>query len=322
MKSVNRVLVTGGLGFIGSHLVDELLRMDKEVYVLDNLSSGLLNNLDTNKNNPLLHIIKGDTRNINTVLKNIPKIDMVFHKAAIASVTQSVIDPKSVFNSNVFSTLEILDYCIKKDVKRIIFASSSAVYGNPAEEILTEKLSCKPSSPYGASKLAAEGYLNAYWETYGLESVSLRYFNVYGPRQTNNEYSGVITIFTNKLLKNERAVIYGDGNQMRDFVHIQDVVHANILAMESKNAIGEIFNIGTGQGTKIINLLDVISQLLGNNEENYVFAPQRKGDINISLASIEKAKRLLQYAPKVDLEHGLKSLIKWTEEKIHNKVNI
>ena len=321
MKSVNRILVTGGLGFIGSHLVDELLRMDKEVYVLDNLSSGILNNLDSNKNNPLLHIIRGDTRNINTILKNISKIDVVFHEAAIASVTKSVIDPKFVFNSNVFSTLEILDYCIKENVKRIIFASSSAVYGNPTEEKLTEKLPCKPSSPYGASKLAAEGYLNAYWETYGLESVSLRYFNVYGPRQSNNEYSGVITIFANKLLKNEPAVIYGDGNQMRDFVHIQDIVQANILAMESKNAIGEVFNIGTGQGTKIINLLDVISQLLGNNEENHIFAPQRKGDINISLASIEKAKSLLNYAPKVSLECGLKSLIKWTEEKIHNNVN-
>jgi UDP-glucose 4-epimerase len=289
--------------------------MEKEVYVLDNLTSGSINNLNENKYNSLLHIIRGDTININTVLKNISNIDIVFHKAAIASVIKSVADPKLVFNSNVSSTLEVLGYCLKSNVKRIIFASSSAVYGNPSEKILTEESLCKPTSPYGASKLAAEGYMNAYWETYGLESVSLRYFNVYGPRQSNNEYSGVITIFVNQLLRNKRIIIYGDGNQSRDFVHIRDIVQANILAMESRNAVGEAFNIGTGEGIKIIKLMEVISQLLNKNGVNHKFAPQRKGDINISQTSIQKAKRLLQYTPRVSLDSGLKSFINWTKEK-------
>ena len=182
MKSINRVLITGGLGFIGSHIADELLIMDKEVFVLDDLSTGNMNNLNSNKNNPLLHILKGDISKIENIEKGISNVDVVFHQSAIASVTKSIVNPKLVFDSNVRSTIEVLDYCLKTNVKRIIFASSSAVYGNTLEEILTEKLPGKPSSPYGASKLAAEGYLNAYWETYGLESISLRYFNVYGPR--------------------------------------------------------------------------------------------------------------------------------------------
>jgi nucleoside-diphosphate-sugar epimerase len=314
LKSINRILITGGLGFIGSHIVDELLRMEKEVYVLDDLSTGNINNLYFNKNNPLLHILEGDISKINHIKKKIFNIDVVFHKAAIASVTKSIINPKLVFNSNVRSTLEVLEYCLKTNVKRIVFASSSAVYGNTVEEILTEKSPCKPSSPYGASKLAAESFLMAYWETYGLESVSLRYFNVYGPRQSNNEYSGVITIFINKLLKNEHPVIYGDGNQVRDFVNIQDIVQSNILAMESKNSAGEVFNIGTGQSTKIINLIEVLSRLLGKKGISYEFAPQRKGDINISLASIDKAKRLLNYNPRVNLESGLKSLVNWIKD--------
>ena len=315
MKSINRVLITGGLGFIGSHIADELLIMDKEVFVLDDLSTGNMNNLNSNKNNPLLHILKGDISKIENIEKGISNVDVVFHQSAIASVTKSIVNPKLVFDSNVRSTIEVLDYCLKTNVKRIIFASSSAVYGNTLEEILTEKLPGKPSSPYGASKLAAEGYLNAYWETYGLESISLRYFNVYGPRQSNNEYSGVITIFTNNLLKSERPIIYGDGNQMRDFVNIQDIVQANILAMESKNSAGEVFNIGTGQSIKIISLIDVLSRLLGKKGIDYKFAPKRKGDINISVASIDKAKRLLNYSPKVSLESGLKSLVNWIKDK-------
>ena len=314
MKSINRILITGGLGFIGSHIVDELLRMEKEVYVLDDLSTGNMNNLHSNKNNPLLHILDGDISKIDHIKKRISNIDVVLHQAAIASVTKSIINPELVFNSNLRSTINVLDYCLKTNVKRIIFASSSAVYGNTVEEILTEKLPCKPSSPYGASKLAAEGYLNAYWETYGLESISLRYFNVYGPRQSNNEYSGVITIFINNLLKNEHPIIYGDGNQMRDFVNIQDIVQANILAMASKNSAGEVFNIGTGQSVKIISLIDVLSRLLRKKGIEYKFAPKRKGDINISVASIDKAKRLLNYNPRVSLEYGLKSLINWIKE--------
>jgi nucleoside-diphosphate-sugar epimerase len=310
LRSNQQVLVTGGAGFIGSHIVDELLNRGYETFVIDNFSTGSLNNLNHDISNPMLHIIRADISRIHTMLKDFKGFDVVFHEAAIASVTESVRNPEKVFNSNVASTLKVMDFCLDSGVKKIIFASSSAVYGDIPNNILKEDLVCKPTSPYGASKLAVENYLHGYWKTYGLKCVSLRYFNVYGPRQTNNEYAGVITIFADKLLTNTSPIIYGDGSQIRDFVNIQDVVYGNMLAMESNNAVGEIFNIGTGIPTSIMNLFEIAKKIIGKKEIYPKFTEARSGDILQSLSDISRARNLLGYDPKITLQNGLEAFIK------------
>ena len=310
MGSTQRVLVTGGAGFIGSHIVDELLDRGFETFVLDNYSSGNLNNLGDNLLNPLLHIIHGDISQIKDILKDLKDFDALFHEAAIASVTDSVRNPGKVFESNVASTMRVMDYCLDSSVKKIIFASSSAVYGDIPNNILREELVCKPTSPYGSSKLAVENYLHGYWKTYGLKYVSLRYFNVYGPRQSKNEYSGVITIFADRLLNNISPIIYGNGSQTRDFVNIKDVVSGNMLAMESNNAVGEILNIGTGVPTSILDLAQTAKKIMGKNEIYPIFAKARAGDIVHSISDISKARNLLGYDPTIDLQNGLENFMK------------
>jgi UDP-glucose 4-epimerase len=315
MKSVNRALVTGGAGFIGSHLVDELLDRGIETYVIDDLSSGNINNLSKNKHNRLLHIMIGNISDIRQILKDVKDIDVVFHQAAIASVVKSVQDPKSVFKANVSFSMEVLDYCVNSKVKKLIFASSSAVYGDIRSNILHEDMICKPTSPYGSSKLAVENYLHSYWKTYGLECVSLRYFNVFGSRQSNNPYSGVITIFVNRVLKNLKPVIFGDGLQIRDFINVADIVKANMLSMSSINAAGEVFNIGTGQGTTVIDLINILSGLMGNGRIKHEFFKSRLGDIQASISSIIKAKKIINFHPQVTFEHGLRQFTEWSAKQ-------
>ncbi len=318
MKSINRALVTGGAGFIGSHIVDGLLDRGIETYVLDDLSSGNLNNLSKNKNNKLLHIKVGDISKISQILKNVKDIDVVFHEAAIASVAKSVQDPKSVFKTNVSSSMEVLDFCVNAKVKKLIFASSSAVYGDIKAKVLHEDMICNPTSPYGSSKLSIEKYLHSYWKTYGLECVSLRYFNVFGSRQSNNPYSGVITIFVNRILKNLTPVIFGDGLQIRDFINVDDIVKANMLSMISKNATGEVFNIGTGNGTTVIDLINILSLLMGNEKIKHEFFKSRLGDIQASISSIIKAKKLMNFHPQVTIENGLRQFTEWSVSQSKN----
>ncbi|HZH38655.1 MAG TPA: NAD-dependent epimerase/dehydratase family protein, partial [Bacillales bacterium] len=243
---------------------------------------------------------------------------VVFHEAAIASVTKSIEDPKSVFKSNVSSSMEVLDYCVNSKVNKLIFASSSAVYGDIKANVLHEDLICKPTSPYGSSKLAVENYLHSYWKTYGLECVALRYFNVFGSRQGNNPYSGVITIFVNRILKNLKPVIFGNGLQIRDFINVDDVVKANMLSMVSKNATGEVFNIGTGSGTTVLDLIHMLADMIGNGKINHVFLKSRLGDIQASISSIIKAKRLINFHPQVDIENGLKQFAEWSAKESDN----
>ncbi len=308
--SVKRILVTGGGGFIGSHIVENLLQKGCETFVLDNFSSGSLDNLKAILNNPLLHVIEGDISEIHKESKDLRDLDIVYHEAGIASVKFSVTNPSAAFQSNVASTMKVLDFCVDTGVKRIIFASSSAVYGDiESENATTEEVICKPTSPYGASKLSVENYLYSYWKTYGLEPVSLRYFNVYGPRQNNNDYSGVITTFINRLRKNQAPVIYGDGLQVRDFVHIQDLVEANMLSMESKDAVGQAFNVGTGIPTTIFNLAEILKKILSKEQIKLEFTGPRIGDIRKSLPSISKVQNLLGYRPKVNLQTGLKNFV-------------
>ncbi len=250
----------------------------------------------------MLHIIRGDISHIHDVLKDIRDLDIVFHEAAIASVTESVRNPEKVFDSNVASSMKVMDFCLNSGVKKIIFASSSAVYGDIPNDVLNEDLAGKPSSPYGASKLSVESYLHGYWKTYGLKCVSLRYFNVYGPRQSNNEYSGVITIFIDRLINNKPPIIYGDGSQTRDFVNIKDIVYANMLSMESNNSVGEIFNIGTGIPTSILDLVQIAKKTVGKDEMCPKFTDPRAGDILQSLSDISRAQNLMGYNPSINLQ--------------------
>ena len=309
LGSYRKALVTGGCGFIGSHIVDELLRRGIETYVLDNLSTGSIENIRHHLNNELFHFIQGDISNIFNYFSDVSDIDIVFHQAAIASVTKSITEPQVVFESNVSFSFKVLNFCKEFGIKKMVFASSSAVYGDQKEHELSENLFPKPISPYGASKITIEHFLHSYWETYGLQTVSLRYFNVYGPRQSNNEYSGVITIFINRLLNNKPLVIYGDGKQIRDFVNIHDVVKANMLAMDSPYAAGEAINIGTGIQTSILNLANTIKSVLGRNNSPTVFSDSRPGDIRMSLASIAKSYEILGFDPSMDLYTGLNEYV-------------
>jgi UDP-glucose 4-epimerase len=307
MRNVSRALVTGGAGFIGSHIVDELLARGIETYVLDNLSTGVVGNLVQHRDNDLLHLIIGDARDAEMLLQDI-HIDVVFHEAAIASVPKSVINPMLVHDVNVNMSLQLLNYSLKAGVKKFIFASSAAVYGILHADA-TENMSCRPNSPYGASKLAVEDYLHAYWHTYGLETVMLRYFNVYGKRQRYSDYSGVITVFINRLLAGQKPTIFGDGLQVRDFVHVEDIAQANMLAMTSSNAVGEAFNVASGNATSILELAQIIKKLMGASHIADIFSPPRPADTKFGIASIDKIKTVLGFQPKIQLYNGLRGII-------------
>jgi UDP-glucose 4-epimerase len=308
---VKRALVTGGCGFIGSHIVDELLNRGIETYVLDNLSTGKMSNINNHLDNKLFHFIQGDVSEISQIFRGREGFEVVFHEAAIASVTLSVLNPRLIFESNVNSTISLLNFCKDTGVKRIIFASSSAVYGDLEGKELSEDNYCKPSSPYGASKIAIEHFLHSYWKTYGLETISLRYFNVYGPRQSKNEYSGVITIFVDRLMRNEPLIIYGDGTQIRDFVNIKDIVKANMLAMQSEKGVGETINIGTGTQTSIVNLAQVVRRIADKEKTPIIFSKERLGDIKKSLSTTSRSKELLNFVPTINLTTGIEEFVNW-----------
>jgi len=297
--------VTGGAGFIGSHITDELLKRGVETTVIDDFSTGSMANLSEHRNNRLLQVVKGDVAQAKRLLGNLGDIDIVFHEAAIANVLKSVQDPALVHNVNVNATLGLMDFCVAKHVRRLMFASSAAVYGIVDVPPASEDMVCAPHSPYGASKLAVEGYLNAYYESYGLETVALRYFNVYGPRQKSDDYSGVITAFTKSLLLRERPVIYGDGMQTRDFVNVRDIVQANMLAMESENARSGIFNVASGDSASVLELFEKLRTATGAGDVEPRFAPPRAGDVREGSASIAKIRKVMGYNPSVSPEEGL-----------------
>lgn len=314
MTKISKALVTGGAGFIGSHIVDELVSRGIETYVIDDLSTGSLENLGQHKQNNLLHVIVSDIRKIGDVLPDASEMDVVFHEAAIASVLRSVKEPGTVHDVNVNATLELMDFCVRKGIKRFVFASTAAVYGT-LDSRASEDLVCKPISPYGASKLSVENYLGAYHASYGLETVALRYFNVYGPRQTMNDYSGVITIFTNKLLRKEAPFIHGDGLQTRDFVHVKDIVQANMLAMGSKNASGQVFNVATGNSITVLSLLETLKTITATRYIEHKFGPAREGDIKFGLASADKICTSLGFEPKISEDKGLVGVVEYLRAK-------
>ena len=306
----SEILVTGGAGFIGSHIVDWLLDEGFKVRVLDNLSTGEKKNLAKHQNKNSFQFIEGDIRNFDLVKKTVKGVDAVFHEAALVSVTRSVENPLLSNEVNVTGTVNLLKACVDAHVKRFVYASSCAVYGDTETLPNHENLAPKPLSPYAVDKLAAENYAKVFHNVYGLETTSLRYFNVYGPRQKYGPYSGVISILINRLLKNKPPIIYGDGKQTRDFINIKDVVEANMLALSKREAVGEVFNISTGEATTINKLTETIQKIMGKTSLKPVHAEPRPGDIKHSYGDITKARKNLEYEPKVQLEKGLSELVK------------
>jgi UDP-glucose 4-epimerase len=315
MNEFTRVLVTGGAGFIGSHVVDNLLKMRREVSVIDDLSSGRIENLKSHIALEKIKFFEGDIRDAELVKKLVRDVDAVIHAAAAVSVPFSVQNPILTNDVNVNGTLNLLNACVNADVRKFIFISSCAVYGEPHHLPIKEEHPTQPLSPYAASKLAAEAYRNVFGKVYGLDTVILRLFNVYGPRQREDDaYSGVITKFVNHLIQGKPLVIYGDGEQTRDFVHVNDVVEAVLLALENGKVASETFNVGSGEPTSINELANLVSDAFGVDAE-IVYEKPRAGDLKRSYACIAKAEKALGYVPTVTLRHGLQSLIRESKEK-------
>ena len=314
----SKILVTGGAGFIGSNLVDRLLSEGFEVTVIDNLDTGRLENIAHHQDREDFHFVKGDIRDFQLVKEIMKDKDAVFHEAALASVILSVENPILTNEINVSGTLNLLKASVDNRVKRFIFASSAAIYGETPSPQKREDVISTPTNPYGVSKLAAENYVKVFHKVYGLETVSLRYFNVYGPRQSfdiQSAYGGVITIFTNRLLRKLPPIIYGDGEQTRDFVYVEDVVQANILALKNKNCVGEVFNVGTGTTVSVNQVANTLKEILKRNDLRSIYADPQPGDVRHGYADISKAKKILGYDPKFLFKEGLIKLVNWYSKK-------
>ena len=312
LKNTSKVLVTGGAGFIGSHLVDRLLAEEFEVTVLDDFSTGQMQNISCHTDVKEFHLVRGDVRDVGLVKKVVEDVDVVFHEAALVDVPLSIENPVLFNEVNVVGTLSLLRACLDSNVKRFIFASSAAVYGNSKPSKKRENMLPRPISPYAVSKLAAENYVQVFNELYGLETVSLRCFNVYGPRQGfASSYSGVITAFISQLLNGQSPIIHGDGNQTRDFVHVDDVVSASMLSLRSKNAVSEVFNIASGTAITVFELAKMLQQITNTERLKPIFTEPRAGDIRHCSGDIRKAEELLGFHPKIRLEDGLSKLVKW-----------
>jgi UDP-glucose 4-epimerase len=301
VRKYDRVLVTGGAGFIGSHIVDRLMADGCEVRVLDNLSTGKLSNIKKHVGSRRFRFIKGDITDQSMLRKALNGIEIVFHEAAQVNITASVRDPLPTNDVNTTGTLRLLKTSTDKGVRRFIYASSSSIYGETGEQPVKEDAAQQPVSPYAVSKLAAEKYCLCFDHLGKLDAVALRYFNVYGPRQGYGPYSGVMTAFLERLRRNQPLIIHGDGEQTRDFVNVQDVVQANILAMTTEKGAGEAFNIGTGQRTSVNKLAEMVIEASGKKDLTPTHASARSGDVRHSCADTEKARRVLGYSPNVTL---------------------
>lgn len=309
--------MTGGAGFIGSHLVDRLTKEGYEVVILDNFFSGDLENIKYHLESGMVYLVKGDVRSSDNVEEAMRNVDAVFHLAAIVSVPLSVENPLLVNDVNVKGTLTLLEASLKADVKQFTYASSCAVYGEADSLPIDEQCPTNPISTYAVSKLAAECYCKVFSENYGLNTLCLRYFNVYGPRQAGNSYSGVITQFIDQLKQRKPPIIYGDGSQTRDFVHVKDIVEANVLALNRQHGAGQVINVGTAKSTRINELADLLIEFSGQTHLKPVRIEPRKGDIRHSYADIGKAEKMLGYKPKITLKKGLRMLLK-TNVKCEN----
>jgi nucleoside-diphosphate-sugar epimerase len=313
------VLVTGGCGFIGSHLVDTLLRRGTEVRVLDNLATGrranLAHVLECHEDRDKLTFMQGDITDRTTVQEAVKGVDYILHQAALPSVQRSVEDPLISNLVNVEGTLNVLVAARDAGVKRVVYASSSSVYGDSPQLPKVEDMAANPLSPYAVSKLAAEAYCRTFTRVYGLETVSLRYFNVFGPRQDPNSlYAAVLPRFIEALLGKRRPVIYGDGAQSRDFTHIENVVRANLLALDAAEVAGEAFNIACGESVDLKTVLQLLTEFSGQPVEPEYQAP-RAGDVKHSLADISKAERMLGYRPVTPFREGLRQTFEYFRQR-------
>jgi len=305
MKYKN-ALVTGGAGFIGSHIVDLLIENGTNVIVYDNFSVGKLSNLSIHKQHENLSIVKGDILDFKKLKKAMKNIDIVFHNAAKVTIRNSVTNFIEDAQQNIIGTLNIIKAINETKVKKVVYASSMAVYGEkkrPCRETDTPN----PISPYGISKLSSEKYILNASKNSGFDSVILRYFNTYGPRQAFTPYVGVITIFVNRLLNGKSPIIFGNGNQIRDFVHVSDIANSNITAMR-KNITGEIFNIGTGKGTTVNEIAAILKNKI-NPKIKLKYGSERRGELRCSVADISKAKNFLGYDPKWSINQKIDEII-------------
>ncbi len=305
-----RCLVTGGCGFIGSHLCEALCAAGHKVVIFDDLSTGCRENIAAIKNS--VELVVGDIRDFESVAEVASGVDCIFHMAALVSVVESVINPGKVHDINLTGTVNVLRAAQKAGAGRIIFASSCAVYGETTISPQVETLNPSPESPYAVSKSASEQYMRVFARVSGIKAISLRYFNVYGPRQDpSSVYSGVISRFVMRMGQQKPPTVYGDGGQTRDFVHVDDVVAANLAAMESKKAgAGEIINIGTGRATSILELIEILAKAL-NCKVQPEFAPARPGEVRHSLADNSLAKELLNFTPKLDIASGIARMLEY-----------
>ena len=304
-----KYIVTGGAGFIGSHIVEELAQRQHEVVIFDNLFSGKMENIVPFLGMNNVSLVRGSITDLPLLQQTFEGADGIFHEAAITSVPRSVKDPLFSNEANVTGTLNVLVAAQKCGIKKIVYASSSSVYGDTPTLPKREDMVLNPKSPYAITKMTGEYYLNVFCELYGMNTVSLRYFNVFGPRQDpNSEYSAVIPKFITKILRHESPVIYGNGSQTRDFTYVKDVVQANIRAMES-DAQG-VFNIAYGNRITLINLARMIMDTLGEVLP-LKYEAVRLGDIHDSLADISAAQKAFGYAPEYTVTTGLKETIAW-----------
>jgi nucleoside-diphosphate-sugar epimerase len=315
MLKNKKVLVTGGAGFIGSHIVEQLLKNDNSVVVLDNFSSGKMENLSFVENlsraTDQYELIKEDIRDYDICLRACEGVDVIIHQAALRSVPKSMNKPYDYNEVNINGTLNLLNVAKECGIRRLVFASSSSVYGDTDK--FPEKETDYPLliSPYALTKLAGEYYCRIFSKNLGVETVSLRYFNVYGPRQAlDDEYAVVIPKFINCMLKEESPPIHGTGEQVRDFTYIDNIVQANLLAAVAEDVSGGVFNIANGDAHSVLELVDVLNKIMGKSIEP-VFTPPRAGDVFKTEADISRAKELLKYEPKIGFEEGLRRTVEW-----------
>ena len=302
----SKVVVTGGAGFIGSHLSEALLAAGHTVTILDNLASGYVENVPAGAT-----LIQASATDPAQAATAVAGADLVYHLAAVASVQASIDEPLSSHAACCTSALVVGDAARKAGVRRVVYAASASAYGIPSGPVQTEDEPLAPRSTYAAGKLAGELHLLALGETHGLETVRLRFFNVYGPRQrADSPYSGVIALFANALLNGRTPTILGDGLQTRDFVHVSDIVAALVAAGTAPKASGLVCNIGTGQATSLLDLLATLAKVIGVSVTPQ-FGPVRQGDIRHSCANISRARELLGFQPRMTLEHGLRDTIQW-----------
>ncbi|MFN8007963.1 MAG: SDR family oxidoreductase [Terriglobia bacterium] len=310
-------LVTGGAGFIGSNIVEELVNQGSKVRVLDNLSTGKRENLDAFKGK--IEMIELDICDLNELCKAMQGAEIVFHQAAIPSVPRSIEDPITSHNADLTGTLHVLWAAKKAGVKRVIYAASSSAYGDSQVLPKREDHPAKAISPYGLMKFAGEEYCRLFSALYGLETVSLRYFNVFGPRQDpSSQYSGVLSRFITAMLRGQSPTIHGDGEQSRDFTYVENVVRGNLLAAQAKGATGKMYNVACGQSVTLNQVVKSLNNLLGTNIPSN-FGPPRTGDIRHSLADISRAAHDLNYSPVVQFEAGLKLTVDWYRTKLSVK---